>query len=134
MATRFSRKTTTTPRGRRPWPFSMRGSSRSAFRSTSDSQPRRRPGLESMKDSPPFRAEHVGSLLRTKELLQAREDYAHQRITAEERRCIEDRAVQQVVKMQEDVGLQGVTDGELRRGSWHMDFLYQIGGVSTGQA
>jgi 5-methyltetrahydropteroyltriglutamate--homocysteine methyltransferase len=86
-----------------------------------------------MRDSPPFRAEHVGSLLRTKELLQARDDHAQGRIGAEERRRVEDQAVRQVVKMQEDIGLQGVTDGELRRGSWHMDFLYQIGGVSTGQ-
>jgi 5-methyltetrahydropteroyltriglutamate--homocysteine methyltransferase len=86
-----------------------------------------------MRDAPPFRAEHVGSLLRTKELLQARDAHTQGRITAEERRRVEDMAVRQVVKMQEDIGLQGVTDGELRRGSWHMDFLYQIGGVSTSQ-
>ena len=86
-----------------------------------------------MRETPPFHAEHVGSLLRTKELLQARDDHAQGRISAEERRRAEDQAIRQVVKMQEDIGLQGVTDGELRRGSWHMDFLYQIGGVSTGQ-
>jgi 5-methyltetrahydropteroyltriglutamate--homocysteine methyltransferase len=86
-----------------------------------------------MRDAPPFHAEHVGSLLRTKELLQARDDHAQGRISAEERRRVEDQAIRQVVKMQEDIGLQAVTDGELRRGSWHMDFLYQIGGVSTGQ-
>lgn len=82
---------------------------------------------------PPFRAEHVGSFLRPPELLKARADYAQGLITAEERRRIEDDAIRQVVRMQEDIGLQGVTDGELRRGSWHMDFLYQIGGVTTGQ-
>jgi methionine synthase II (cobalamin-independent) len=82
---------------------------------------------------PPFRAEHVGSFLRPPELLKARADYAQGVIAAEERRRIEDDAIRQVVRMQEDIGLQGVTDGELRRGSWHMDFLYQIGGVTTGQ-
>jgi 5-methyltetrahydropteroyltriglutamate--homocysteine methyltransferase len=86
-----------------------------------------------MRSTPPFRADHVGSLLRPKALLKAREDHAQGRITLEERRSIEDDAIRQVVKIQEDVGLQGVTDGELRRGSWHMDFLYQIGGVTKVQ-
>jgi 5-methyltetrahydropteroyltriglutamate--homocysteine methyltransferase len=84
-----------------------------------------------MRHSPPFRAEHVGSLLRPRALLKAREDHAQGLLTSEERRRIEDDAIRQVVQMQEDIGLEGVTDGELRRGSWHMDFLYQIGGVTT---
>jgi 5-methyltetrahydropteroyltriglutamate--homocysteine methyltransferase len=79
---------------------------------------------------PPFRSDHVGSLLRPKEVLQAREDLERGRIGVAELRRIEDEAVRHVVKMQEDVGLHGVTDGEYRRGSWHMDFLYQIGGVT----
>ncbi len=80
--------------------------------------------------TPPFRAEHVGSLLRPPELLRAREDFAGGRINAAMLRCIEDTAIRDAVKMQEDLGFQVVTDGELRRGSWHMDFLYQIGGVT----
>ena len=79
---------------------------------------------------PPFRADHVGSLLRPPELLQARSDHAAGRLPAEELRHIEDAAIRDVVRMQEEIGLQGVTDGEFRRGSWHMDFLYQIGGVA----
>src|SRR5436190_9755578 len=79
---------------------------------------------------PPFRADHVGSLLRPPELLQARSDHAAGRLPAEELRRVEDAAIRDVVRMQEEIGLQGVTDGEFRRGSWHMDFLYQIGGVA----
>lgn len=86
-----------------------------------------------MSTTPPFRADHVGSLLRPPALLKAREDHAQGRITLDERRRVEDRAIRDIVRMQEDIGLEGVTDGELRRGSWHMDFLYQIGGVSTNQ-
>jgi 5-methyltetrahydropteroyltriglutamate--homocysteine methyltransferase len=82
---------------------------------------------------PPFRADHVGSLLRPKELLQAREEAQQQRIGKAELRRIEDAAVREVVKRQEDLGLKGVTDGEFRRASWHMDFLYQVGGVSKVQ-
>jgi len=82
---------------------------------------------------PPFRADHVGSLLRPKSLLTAREDHARGVITADELRRLEDDAIRDAVKMQEDIGLQSVTDGEMRRGSWHMDFLYQIGGVTKAQ-
>jgi 5-methyltetrahydropteroyltriglutamate--homocysteine methyltransferase len=83
-----------------------------------------------MQTGPPFRADHVGSLLRTRDVLEARDDYAHGRIPAEEKRRIEDAAVRAVVRMQEDIGLLGVTDGEYRRASWHMDFIYQIGGIT----
>jgi 5-methyltetrahydropteroyltriglutamate--homocysteine methyltransferase len=78
---------------------------------------------------PPYRADHVGSLLRPQSVLKARDDAAAGRITAEALRAIEDDAIRDVVKMQEDVGLQAATDGEFRRGSWHMDFIYQLGGV-----
>jgi 5-methyltetrahydropteroyltriglutamate--homocysteine methyltransferase len=81
------------------------------------------------RDKPPFRADHVGSLLRPPELLEARDDFANGRIDAAELRGIEDRAIADVVKMQEDVGLQSATDGEFRRASWHMDFIYQLGGI-----
>jgi 5-methyltetrahydropteroyltriglutamate--homocysteine methyltransferase len=85
------------------------------------------------RDTPPFRADHVGSLLRPPALKQARDAHQRGEITAAQLRAAEDAAIREVVKLQEDVGLQGITDGELRRGSWHMDFLYQIGGVTRVQ-
>ena len=78
----------------------------------------------------PFRADHVGSLLRPKKLLQARDDHAAGRLSADELRAIEDDAIRDVVAMQESVGLQSATDGEFRRTSWHMDFIYSLGGIS----
>ena len=83
--------------------------------------------------TPPFRADHVGSLLRPKEVLQARDDRMTGKITAGELRAVEDKAIRDAVKMQEDIGLQCVTDGEFRRASWHMDYLYQVGGVTKTQ-
>ncbi len=80
--------------------------------------------------TPPFRADHVGSLLRPQDLLQARQDHKAGRISPAELHRIEDLAIGDVVRLQEDLGLEGVTDGEFRRASWHMDFLYQIGGVA----
>src|SRR3984893_1880453 len=79
---------------------------------------------------PPFRADHVGSLLRPPELLRARSEHQAGRLSGEELRRIEDAAIRNAVRMQQEIGLEGVTDGEFRRGSWHMDFLYQIGGVA----
>ena len=81
---------------------------------------------------PPFRADHVGSLLRPAELLKARADHQAGRLSGAELRAAEDKAIREGVKLQRDLGLKGVTDGEMRRGSWHMDFLYQIGGVIHG--
>src|SRR5436190_17051520 len=81
------------------------------------------------RTQPPFRAEHVGSLLRLPELLRAREEFAQGKIGAEQLRSLEDDAIRAVVKMQDDVGLQSATDGEFRRSSWHMDFIYQLGGI-----
>jgi 5-methyltetrahydropteroyltriglutamate--homocysteine methyltransferase len=85
------------------------------------------------REKPPFRADHVGSLLRPKALLQAREDHKAGRIPADELRRVEDAAIREAVRMQEEVGLQAATDGEYRRASWHMDFLYQVGGVTKVQ-
>ncbi|MGH7029347.1 MAG: 5-methyltetrahydropteroyltriglutamate--homocysteine S-methyltransferase, partial [Stellaceae bacterium] len=79
---------------------------------------------------PPFHADHVGSLLRPAALLRAREARQSGRMSADELRRVEDAAIRDVVEMQREIGLEGVTDGEFRRGSWHMDFLYQMGGVS----
>jgi methionine synthase II (cobalamin-independent) len=80
---------------------------------------------------PPFRADHVGSLLRPPALLTARDDHANGRISATELRAAEDAAIRDVVAMQAEVGLASATDGEFRRTSWHMDFIYQLGGVSS---
>ncbi|HEU4397154.1 MAG TPA: 5-methyltetrahydropteroyltriglutamate--homocysteine S-methyltransferase, partial [Actinomycetota bacterium] len=82
------------------------------------------------RTTPPFRADHVGSLLRPRRLLQARDHHAAGRTSAEELRAVEDDAIREVVAMQRDVGLQSATDGEFRRASWHMDFIYRLGGVS----
>src|SRR6266508_4009474 len=85
------------------------------------------------RTTPPFRADHVGSLLRPPELLRARDDFAAGRITAEELRAVEDRAIASIVQMQRDVGLQSATDGEFRRATWHMDFIYQLGGIGSAK-
>jgi 5-methyltetrahydropteroyltriglutamate--homocysteine methyltransferase len=79
---------------------------------------------------PPFRADHVGSLLRPAALLHARDEHAAGRLDAGGLRAVEDESIREVVRMQEDVGLQAATDGEFRRASWHMDFIYQLGGVT----
>ncbi|GID29185.1 5-methyltetrahydropteroyltriglutamate--homocysteine S-methyltransferase [Paractinoplanes brasiliensis] len=83
----------------------------------------------SIRETPPFRADHVGSLLRPPALLEARERRATGEIDAEELRATEDAAIRDVVRMQRDVGLRSATDGEFRRTSWHMDFIYRLGGV-----
>ena len=82
------------------------------------------------RTEPPFRADHVGSLLRPPELHAAREAFADGRIDADALRGVEDAAIRDVVAMQEEVGLQSVTDGEFRRATWHMDFIYSLKGVS----
>src|SRR6266567_4912635 len=82
-----------------------------------------------MRTTPPFRADHVGSLLRPRHLLAAREDFAAGRIDAAALRSIEDAAIAEAVAMQQEAGLQAATDGEFRRASWHMDFIYQLGGI-----
>ena len=82
------------------------------------------------RTTPPFRADHVGSFLRPDRLHQARADRATGKISAAELRAVEDDAVREVVALQRAAGLQSVTDGEFRRATWHMDFIYQIGGIS----
>jgi 5-methyltetrahydropteroyltriglutamate--homocysteine methyltransferase len=79
----------------------------------------------------PFRANHVGSLLRPPELRQAREKREKGEISAAQLREVEDRCIRDAVKMQEDVGMQGITDGEFRRTLWHADFLREIEGVKV---
>jgi len=79
----------------------------------------------------PFHADHVGSLLRPPALLDARAAHAARAATDQDLRAIEDAAITEVVALQEEVGLRSATDGEFRRTSWHMDFIYQLGGVAT---
>lgn len=84
-----------------------------------------------IRTTPPFRADHVGSFLRPPCLLEAREKKARGEITAEQLREVEDRAIAEIVQFQRDVGLQSITDGEFRRTYFHIDFLEQLGGVKT---
>ena len=83
----------------------------------------------SPRSTPPFRADHVGSMLRPPQLLKAREDHAAGAIDDDELKAVEDDAIREVVRRQEEVGLRSASDGEFRRASWHMDFIYQLGGV-----
>jgi 5-methyltetrahydropteroyltriglutamate--homocysteine methyltransferase len=83
------------------------------------------------RDTPPYRADHVGSFLRPPELLAAREKRRRGEITADELRAIEDAAIRDVVRFQEELGLQDATDGEFRRTYFHIDFLEQLDGVQT---
>ena len=82
------------------------------------------------RTSPPFRGDHVGSLLRPERLRQARAERKAGTIDDAELRAVEDDAIREVVAQQRDVGLQDATDGEFRRTSWHMDFIYSLEGVS----
>ena len=83
------------------------------------------------RTTPPFRADHVGSLLRPPALLAGARGL-RRRHASTPTSCarVEDDAIRDVVQLQEDVGLQSATDGEFRRASWHMDFIYQLGGIT----
>jgi 5-methyltetrahydropteroyltriglutamate--homocysteine methyltransferase len=81
----------------------------------------------------PFRADHVGSLLRPKALHEARARRRKGEISADELKKSEDQHIRDVVKLQEDVGLQSITDGEFRRDWWHIDFLHGFDGVDLTQ-
>src|SRR5207247_3245203 len=79
---------------------------------------------------PPFRADHVGSLLRPHRLHRARAELKAGRLGPESLRAVEDDCIREVIQLQRDAGLRTVTDGELRRTSWHMDFIYSLGGIT----
>jgi len=81
------------------------------------------------RTKPPFRADHVGSLLRPAALKAARERFAKGEIGAEALKAVEDREIEAAIKKQEAVGLQSITDGEFRRSWWHLDFLWGLDGV-----
>ena len=83
------------------------------------------------RSKPPFRADHVGSFLRPPELLEARERHSKGEITRQALRAVEDTAIGDIVRFQEDLGLTGVTDGEFRRTYFHIDFLEQLSGIET---
>jgi 5-methyltetrahydropteroyltriglutamate--homocysteine methyltransferase len=85
------------------------------------------------RDAPPYRADHVGSLLRPRRLTDARAEHAAGRLSAEELRAVEDDAIREVVHRQEDVGLRTATDGEFRRATWHMDFIDSLGGITHAE-
>ena len=84
-----------------------------------------------LRNRPPFRADHVGSFLRPKVLLDAREKFKSEAIDPAALRRVEDEAIRDIVKFQEDLGLRGITDGEFRRTYFHIDFLTQLEGVET---
>lgn len=85
----------------------------------------------SMRQAPPYRADHVGSFLRPQYLLDAREQAARGTINRAALREVEDRAITEVVQFQRDAGMQSITDGEFRRTYFHIDFLQQLGGVQA---
>jgi 5-methyltetrahydropteroyltriglutamate--homocysteine methyltransferase len=85
------------------------------------------------REKPPFRADHVGSLLRPPELARARADFKAGHIDADALRTTEDDAIRGVIELQRAAGLKSVTDGEFRRTSWHMDFIYSLAGIEQVQ-
>src|SRR5437764_15040371 len=85
-------------------------------------------------NAPPFRADHVGSLLRPAEIKQARAGRAAGKLSKAELALVEDAAIKRAIARQEEIGLRAVTDGEFRRAAWHWDFLGGFDGVETTTA
>jgi len=83
------------------------------------------------RNRPPFRADHVGSLLRPLPLKQSRAQRERGEITAEQLKAVEDREIAVIIKRQEEIGLKAVTDGEFRRAFWNYDFLGRLPGVEA---
>src|SRR5262245_59255816 len=86
-------------------------------------------GSDMQRTKPPFRADHVGSLLRPAVLKEARGKHAKGEIGAAELKAVEDREIERVIKKQEEVGLEAITDGEFLRSWWHLDFLWGLDGA-----
>ncbi len=84
-----------------------------------------------MRKTPPFRADHVGSILRTAPLKEAREKFFTNKISADELKTVEDAEIKKIVAKQEAIGLEAITDGEFRRSWWHMDFIGELDGVNV---
>jgi len=91
----------------------------------------KRNNCDMLRTVPPFRADHVGSLLRPTQLREARAKRERGQIAAEELKTLEDRSIREVIAKQEAIGLRGVTDGEFRREFWHLDFLAGLDGVES---
>ena len=85
----------------------------------------------SVRTAPPFRADHVGSLLRTASLKDARAKRERGEINAEALKAVEDLEIEAIIKLQEEIGLKAVTDGEFRRAFWNYDFLGKLDGVEA---
>jgi 5-methyltetrahydropteroyltriglutamate--homocysteine methyltransferase len=83
------------------------------------------------RTKPPFRADHVGSLLRSATIKEARARREKGEISADELKAVEDREIEAIIKKQEGVGLQSITDGEFRRAWWHLDFLERLTGAES---
>ncbi len=84
----------------------------------------------SKRTEPPFRADHVGSLLRPAAIKEARARHAKGEIDDDALTSVEDREIERVIKKQEEIDLEAVTDGEFRRSWWHLDFLWGLDGVT----
>ena len=80
---------------------------------------------------PPYRADQVGSLLRPKELAEARMNFKQGKLDVKSLKAIEDRSIRDAVSKQESIGLESITDGEFRRDWWHLDFMSQLDGVTS---
>src|SRR3954468_24599488 len=88
----------------------------------------------SARNTPPFRADQVGSLLRTAPITKARAEYAAGRIGRGALKTAEDGEIEKLIRRQESIGLQAVTDGEFRRSWWHFDFFGMLNGVELREA
>src|SRR3954447_12028021 len=86
------------------------------------------------RTKPPFRADHVGSILRTAPIKDAREKHEKGEVNAAQLREVEDREIEKIVKKQEEIGLKLATDGEFRRAWWHFDFFGMLDGVDVRDA
>src|SRR3954467_3018144 len=110
-----------------------RGGQRACRRRTMGKAPHdrrdRQRGVGMKRVKPPFRADHVGSLLRPTVIHEARAQRAKGEITPQALKEIEDHEIERVIKRQEDVGLEAITDGEFRRSWWHLDFLWGLDGA-----
>jgi 5-methyltetrahydropteroyltriglutamate--homocysteine methyltransferase len=89
--------------------------------------------MASARSKPPFRADHVGSLLRPPELAEARQKWKRGELAADQLRLVEDKAIREAVALQQSVGLKGITDGEFRRDYWHLDFMWGFDGVKPSE-
>lgn len=87
-----------------------------------------------VRTTPPFRAEHIGSLLRPAELIQAHGDCASGKISASDFRSVQDQCIGEVVRLQEEIGLESITDGEFRRGSYFSHFIESLEGMTDREA